>query len=66
MKWLYIYIGVGLLFACLFCDDKDKRVITHPGLTIAFLFIYPFLVWYYAFRIKSFKWKSKVIWERKQ
>ena len=66
MNWVCAYIIIGLIFACVLRDDKDRMLISHPGWTIAFLFVYPFVIWYLAFRVKNFKWKGKIIWERKR
>ena len=66
MKYLYIYLLVGLVFACVFRDHDDRRVISHPMLTLVFVVVYPFLLWYFAFRINYIKYKGKVIWKRKR
>lgn len=62
---LCIYLLIGLLFACLFHDQDDRPLISQPLLTLVFVIIYPFLLWYCAFRIKQITYKGKVIWRRK-
>lgn len=64
MNYVYIWTVIGLLLACLFRQDDDRPIIASPGLTIIFVLIWPYILWYAIGHVKRIKWKGKIIWER--